>query len=64
MGQEGYVDDDDPRYSLAFHTLGSTDSSVKKCSFNHNFNTAIGLFGTDDMFIEDNVVYHTVSSCK
>ncbi|CAL4062249.1 unnamed protein product, partial [Meganyctiphanes norvegica] len=62
MGQEGFIDEEDPRYVLTLHTLGSSTSVLKKCSFNHNFNTAVGLFGSDNVLIENNVVYHTVGS--
>ncbi|KAK7084669.1 Fibrocystin-L [Halocaridina rubra] len=65
MGQEGFPDPDDPRYSLALVNLGLNDGSnyVKKCTFNKNYNTAIGLFGTDNITVEDNVIYHTVGPC-
>ncbi|XP_064089363.1 fibrocystin-L-like [Macrobrachium nipponense] len=65
MGQEGFTDVDDPRYSLAFVGLGVDDGSnyVKRCSFNKNYNTAVGMFGTDNVTIEDNVIYHTVGPC-
>ena len=67
-GQEGWTDRYDPRYSLAFldHEV-STDndeqlkeSYVKKCSFNYNYNAAIGLFTTDNVLIEDNVIFRTM----
>ena len=67
-GQEGWTDSFDPRYSLAFLNHGdSTDNStedkesyVKKCSFNFNYNAAIGLFNTNNVLIEDNVVFRTL----
>ncbi|XP_076030840.1 fibrocystin-L-like [Oratosquilla oratoria] len=63
MGQEDWIDASDPRYALAFHGLEDTsDSYVKKCSFNKNFNSAIGLFAVDGLVVEDNVIYHTVGS--
>ncbi|XP_068236296.1 fibrocystin-L-like [Palaemon carinicauda] len=62
MGQEGFTDSDDPRYTLAFHGLGDNDggSYVKHCSFNTNYNTAIGFFSSNGISTEGNVVYHTV----
>ena len=67
-GQEGWVDAFDPRYGLAFVNHGeSTDndennkeSYVKKCAFNYNYNAAIGVFGSDNILIEDNVVFRTL----
>ncbi|XP_068250285.1 fibrocystin-L-like [Palaemon carinicauda] len=65
MGQEGFTDVNDPRYSLAFVGLGVDDGSnyVRRCSFNKNYNTAIGMFGTNNITIENNVIYHTVGAC-
>ncbi|XP_066939673.1 fibrocystin-L-like [Macrobrachium rosenbergii] len=62
MGQEGFTDSYDPRYSLAFHGLGDSDegSYVERCSFNTNYNTAIGFFSSNGITAEDNVIYHTV----
>ncbi|KAG0718999.1 Fibrocystin-L [Chionoecetes opilio] len=65
MGQEGFTDLDDPRYSLAYVGLGTldTDSSyVKRSSFNLNYNVALGLLGTSGMQVEDNVVYYALDS--
>ncbi|XP_069051252.1 PKHD1 like 1, tandem duplicate 1 [Lepisosteus oculatus] len=62
-GQEGYQDSFDPRYSVAFLDLGqvsANDSYVQGCSFHHGFSPAIGVFGTDGMNIDDNVIYFTV----
>lgn len=66
MGQIGFTDTDDPRYSLAFHGLGVNDGSnyVRKCSFNKNYNVALGFFGSSNITVESNVIYHTVGSCK
>ncbi|XP_038070546.1 fibrocystin-L-like isoform X1 [Patiria miniata] len=65
-GQEGWSDFFDPRYSLAFLDVGEiTDdapSSVWGCSFHNGFSPAIGVFGTDGLVIEDNVIHHTVGS--
>ena len=67
-GQEGWTDAFDPRYSLAFvNHEDSTDgdesnkeSYVKKCAFNHNYNAALGTFNTNNVLIEDNVVFRTM----
>ena len=66
-GQDGWYDPWDPRFSLAFLDVGdSTDSGgksnapesyVKKCAFNYNYNSALGLFGANNMAIEDNVIF-------
>ena len=68
-GQEGHSDSYDPRYSLAFHTLGDPASPehrsyVKHCSFVDGFNTAIGGFVSSQLVIEDNVIVQTVGSSK
>ena len=67
-GQEGWTDAFDPRYALAFvnheasedNSAANKESYVKKCAFNYNYNAAIGLFGTDNVLVEDNVVYRTM----
>ena len=66
-GQDGWYDPWDPRFSLAFLDVGdSTDSGgksnapesyVKKCAFNYNYNSALGLFGANNIPVEDNVIY-------
>ena len=70
-GQRGFVEDYDPRFALAFMDVGDTrtsletqddllikDSWVKSCSFNYNYNAAIGVYGsTKNLEITDNVVY-------
>ncbi|XP_063605340.1 fibrocystin-L-like [Penaeus indicus] len=64
MGQKDFSESTDPRFSLAFHSLGTDDGSnyVKKCSFNKNFNSAIGFFSSNNFAVENNVVYYTVGS--
>ncbi|KAG0719159.1 Fibrocystin-L [Chionoecetes opilio] len=65
MGQEGFTDLDDPRYSLAYVDLGTVEadsSYVKRSSFNLNYNVALGLLGTTAMQVEDNVVYYALDS--
>ena len=52
------------RYSLAYLNVGrldNTTSFVKGCSFNNGFNTALGVYGTDNLLIEDNVFYHGIN---
>ena len=50
-GQRGFTELYDPRFSLAFLDVGDvtqqeTESYVRKCSFNINYNVAIGTIGT------------------
>ncbi|TKS89105.1 Fibrocystin-L Polycystic kidney and hepatic disease 1-like protein 1 [Collichthys lucidus] len=45
-GQEGWTDDTDPRYS--------------GCAFHDGFSPAIGVFGTEGLNVDDNVVHRTV----
>uniref|UniRef100_A0A673FZ74 Fibrocystin-L-like n=1 Tax=Sinocyclocheilus rhinocerous TaxID=307959 RepID=A0A673FZ74_9TELE len=61
-GQEGWNDLSDPRYSLVFYKLGRVvgESYIKGCAFHNGFAPAIGVFGTDGLSIEDNVIHHTV----
>ena len=35
---------------------------MKGNSFNYNFNSALGIFGTSDLSVEDNVVYFTIGA--
>ena len=51
------------RYSLSYLNLGTikgNESFVHGCSFNDGFNVGIGVYGTNNLTIEDNVVHHTV----
>lgn len=53
------------RYALSFLNVGPTlrnESYVKGNSFNHNLNTALGIFGTSNLLVEDNVVYFTIEA--
>ncbi|KAG7317211.1 hypothetical protein KOW79_019509 [Hemibagrus wyckioides] len=62
-GQEGWKDSIDPRYSVAFLNLGmvsQNESYIKGCAFHHGFSPAIGIFGTDGLSVDDNVIHHTV----
>ncbi|CAL8293184.1 unnamed protein product [Merluccius merluccius] len=57
-GQEGWSDYTDPRYSVAFLNLG--ESYLQGCAFHHGFSPAVGVFGTDNLLVDDNVIHHTV----
>ncbi|XP_069076732.1 fibrocystin-L-like isoform X2 [Pleurodeles waltl] len=62
-GQEGYRDDVDPRYSLAFLNLDEIqfdESYVQGCAFHNGFSPAIGVFGTNGLNVEDNIIHFTV----
>nr|XP_023401443.1 fibrocystin-L [Loxodonta africana] len=63
-GQEGYRDSTDPRYSVTFLNLGQIQehgsSYIRGCAFHHGFSPAIGVFGTDGLDIDDNIIYFTV----
>ncbi|KAF7655004.1 hypothetical protein LDENG_00062160 [Lucifuga dentata] len=62
-GQEGWTDFTDPRYSVAFLNLGevsANESYIQGCAFHDGFAPAIGVSGTNNMKVDDNVIYHTV----
>lgn len=63
-GQLGYTEHFDPRFALAFlnigRQIGTYASYVKSCSFHDGYNTAIGVFLSSNMMINDNVIYGTV----
>ena len=64
-GQEGFTDSFDPRFALTFMGVTNNPDSVRysyvrKSAFHNGFSSAIGVFGVDDMEIDDNVIYHTV----
>ncbi|XP_054766411.2 fibrocystin-L-like [Lytechinus pictus] len=66
-GQEGWTDFYDPRYSLAFLDIGdvledAVPSYVHSCTFHNGFSLAIGVFGTDNIEIDNNVIHHSVGS--
>ena len=67
-GQEGFVDEYDPRYSLAFLATGTVNnvkpSSVSKCSFHNGFSSAIGVFGTSGLNLTENVVFGAIGDGK
>ncbi|XP_062266639.1 PKHD1 like 1, tandem duplicate 1 [Platichthys flesus] len=62
-GQEGWIDFTDPRYSVSFLNLGKVtgnESYIQGCAFHDGFSPAIGVFGTEEMNVDDNIVHHTV----
>ncbi|KAK7898488.1 hypothetical protein WMY93_019341 [Mugilogobius chulae] len=60
-GQEGWTDDYDPRYSVAFLNLEMVeDTYLQGCAFHDGFSPAIGVFNTEGLVIDDNVIHHTV----
>ena len=67
-GQYGWNEADDPRFSLAFLKTGAAGeenpSYIKKSTFNMNFSPALGIFGGENIVVEDNVFYHGVGSSK
>ena len=51
------------RYSLAFLAVGRItdgESLVYGSSFHDGFNVGIGVFGTDNLTLKNNVIHHTV----
>ncbi|XP_077870118.1 fibrocystin-L-like [Saccoglossus kowalevskii] len=64
-GQEGWPDYSDPRYALAFRDVGDiiqNSSYIRGNSFHHGFNTGIGVYTTNGLNIENNVIHHTVGA--
>ncbi|KAG2465238.1 PKHL1 protein, partial [Polypterus senegalus] len=63
-GQNGYVSDSDPRYSVVFMNMEEISenitSYIQGCSFHHGFSPAIGIFGTNKLSVDDNIIYFTV----
>ncbi|KAK2095397.1 Fibrocystin-L [Saguinus oedipus] len=63
-GQEGFRDSTDPRYAVTFLNLGQIQehglSYIQGCAFHHGFSPAIGVFGTDGLDIDDNIIHFTV----
>ncbi|OWK04128.1 hypothetical protein Celaphus_00016362, partial [Cervus elaphus hippelaphus] len=64
-GQEGFRDSTDPRYAVTFLNLGQIQergsSYVRGCAFHSAFSPAIGVFGTDGLDIDDNVIHFTIN---
>ena len=74
-GQEGWTDEYDPRFSLAFlynqKDPGEVEkpSYVRKCSFHNCFSTALATFDEDNTYLQgvelsDNVIHRTVGPGK
>ena len=71
-GQEGWSDNYDARYSLTFSgagdhvdgngEAGEAESYVKNCGFNYNYNSGIGIFGSNGVGVEGNVIYRHINS--
>lgn len=65
-GQEGWIEEYDPRFSLAYVATGTVTnvkpSKVTQCSFHNGFSPAIGAFGIGGLEILENVVYGTVGN--
>ena len=69
-GQEGWSDNYDPRYSIAFvgagdHVVGTgeageAESYIRNCGLNYNYNSAIGIFNSHNVGVENNVVYRHI----
>ncbi|VDH99664.1 Hypothetical predicted protein, partial [Mytilus galloprovincialis] len=59
MGQEGYTEDYDPRYAIAYVDHGPVSNNkpsyVKSNAFHHGFSPAIGIYNTQSLPVEDNV---------
>ncbi|XP_052063080.1 fibrocystin-L-like [Mytilus californianus] len=64
MGQEGYTEDYDPRYAIAYVDHGPVSNNkpsyVKSNAFHHGFSPAIGVYNTHSLPVEDNVIHFTI----
>ena len=68
-GQEGFTAPNDPRFFLTFLDINGmkndeTHSKVQNCSFHNGFYTAIGIFGSNDIDVDQNVIHHAVGNGK
>ncbi|XP_052830942.1 fibrocystin-L [Octopus bimaculoides] len=66
-GQYGWATKNDPRYSVALHNLGTIDhrlrpTYVRNCSFHDGFSTAIGIYSSHTVTIDNNIIHHTIGS--
>ncbi|KAH3704517.1 hypothetical protein DPMN_079573 [Dreissena polymorpha] len=65
-GQEGFTEDYDPRFSVAYVATGTVSSikpsKVFRCSFHNGFSTAIGAFGIGSLEISENVVFGSIGN--
>ncbi|XP_065902313.1 fibrocystin-L-like [Dysidea avara] len=64
-GQEGHSDSFDPRYSFAVLNtrMIAADSEItyiRRSSIHDGYNSGIGVFGSDNVLISDNVIHSTV----
>ena len=69
-GQEGWSDNYDPRFSIAFveagdHVYGTgeageAESYIRNCGLNYNYNSAIGIFNSHNVGVENNVIYRHI----
>ncbi|XP_072630362.1 fibrocystin-L isoform X3 [Canis lupus baileyi] len=63
-GQEGFRDNTDPRHAVTFLNLGQIQergsSYIRGCAFHNGFSPAIGVFGTDGLDIDNNIIHFTV----
>ena len=70
-GQEGWSDNYDPRYTITFAQTGDhiegtgapgeAESYVRNCGLNYNYNSAIGIFGSNGVGIENNVIFRHIN---
>lgn len=44
--------------------VSGEDSYIQGCAFHDGFSPAIGVFGTEGLTVDDNVVHHTVGEGK
>lgn len=44
--------------------VSSDESYIQGCAFHDGFSPAIGVFGTAGLFVDDNVIHHTVGEGK
>ena len=59
IGQYAHTDPNDPRVGLAFFNAVVDEahpSIVRGCSFHHGYNMGVGVYDTDDLVLELNVV--------
>ena len=71
VGQEGWSDNFDPRYSLVFMDsyeeefellpIGKINSYVENCGFDYNYNSGIGIFGAKGVEVKNNVLYRHIN---
>ncbi|CAH8616311.1 unnamed protein product [Heterobilharzia americana] len=64
MGQKGFSTPTDARFPVSFIGAGDTTniSYIKSCIFEESLSTAVGVFGTTGLLIENNIFYKTRGS--